>query len=311
MMNNKTGLYLAPMEEVTGYTFRNTLANCFGYVDKYFTPFVTPNQNKILKTKEGRELIPEHNKGLKVVPQILTNSAEGFNDLAAYIVSLGYDEINVNCGCPSGTVVKKKKGSGILRDTELLDEFLEGIFAKRVVDRISVKTRLAYEDPEDFKELLAIFNKYPIDELIIHARVGKDMYNGKPRLEEYAYGVKNSLNEVCYNGDINCQADFNEIVQAYAGTKAVMIGRGAVKNPAIFREIRTGQKATRIEMQEFINQLYDNYVADFGAGNALFKMKEVWSYFSTNFTDIEKPLKLIRKTKEPTEYLIAVKEIFS
>ena len=154
-------LYLAPMEEITGYVYRNTLNKCFGGVDKYFTPFVTPNQNKILKTREGRELIPEHNEGLNVVPQILTNNAEHFLEMYdETLSSLGYKEINFNFGCPSNTVVKKNKGSGIFRDLYLLDDFLKETFdgLKDADVKVSVKTRIGIFDDEDFPDILNIYN---------------------------------------------------------------------------------------------------------------------------------------------------------
>lgn len=306
-------LYLAPMEEITGYVFRNVLSKHFPFVDKYFTPFISPNQNKILKTREGRELIPEHNKGLNVVPQMLTNNAEHFNDLAKIFVELGYTEINLNCGCPSNTVAKKYKGSGILRDTDLLDRFLDGVFegeGKNVT--VSVKTRLGYSEDAYFDEILEIYNKYPISELIIHPRIQKDFYQGKPRMDKFEYAVGHSNLSLCYNGDIFSKENYEDIKSKYDGKiDSVMIGRGAVFNPAIFREIKNGEKATKSELQDYIEELYEVYCHEFGAKDGLFKMKEVWHYFKDNFSDIDKEIKSIRKTSEPSEYKSIVRAIFS
>ena len=302
-------LYLAPMEEVTGYTFRNTISKVFGGVDKYFTPFITPNQNKLLKTKEGRELVPAHNEGLKVVPQLLSGNGRDIVDILPYIRELGYDEVNLNFGCPSGTVVKKYKGSGILRDTERLEELLDAVFAYEAHGTISVKTRLAYDNPEEFEGILAIYNKYPISELIIHARVGTDMYKGNVRMEDFLYAYDNTKLRLCYNGDISNIRDYKNITEKCPNVN-IMIGRGAVRDPGIFRNIRNGGVTTAEELFRFHTELGDSYCRDFGTNNALFKMKEVWNYMSDNFRNIDKELKIIRKTKSYEEYNCAAERIF-
>lgn len=317
-------LYLAPMEEVTTYIFRNALNKHFGYVDKYFTPFVTPNQNKILKTKEGREIVPEHNEGLNVVPQVLTNNAEQFNELAETLRELGYKEINLNFGCPSNTVVKKYRGSGILRDTLLLDEFLKGIYIDKNADlKISVKTRVGYTTDEFFDEILNIYEKYPMEELIIHPRIQKDFYSGLPRMEKFDAAYSYCKNSLCYNGNIFSVNDFQRINKNYSKIKAVMIGRGAISNPGLFREIRTGQKMTDEELYNFIDELYLNYANAFSPKDGLFKMKEVWSYLISYLDkkilddnnivpiDISKEIRVIRKTTEISEYKDAVRRIFN
>lgn len=310
-------LYLAPMEEITGFVYRNTLDKHFGCVDKYFTPFVTPNQNKILKTREGRELIPEHNKGLNVVPQILTNNSEHFNELADYIESLGYKEININCGCPSNTVVKKSKGSGILRDPFLLDRFLDGVFSHDTGLAISVKTRVGYLDDEDFDDIMKIYNKYPMKELIVHPRTQKDFYKGSPRMEKFDYAYNNASMELSYNGNIFSLKDYENIVNKYPKITSVMIGRGAIMNPDIFAYIKNGKRADNKALQAFVNELFENYSLEFGKIDGLYKLKEFWSYFQEYFMEkvdkniLDKQLKQIRKTKDPVEYKNAVNIIFS
>ena len=320
-------LYLAPMEEITGYVFRNTLEKHFGGVDKYYTPFVSPNQNKILKTRAGREMDPVHNAGKETVIQTLTNSGEHFNEFAKLVAELGYREINFNCGCPSNTVVKKRKGSGILRDTDLLDEVLERIFhgddsiQKAIPDmKISVKTRLGVNEDDEFEDILKVYAKYPISELTIHGRVQKDFYKGKSRLEGIIYAIKNVDIPVVYNGDIFSVGDYSNLFEeiAKAGINnisqddiPVMIGRGAVRNPGIFREIKTGQKTTREELRLFVDDLYKTYQTDYSEVDAICKLKEVWVYMSDMFRDIDSPLKDLRKSKIAAEYKAAVNEIFS
>lgn len=310
-------LYLAPMEEVTGYVFRNVLNRHFGGVDKFFTPFISPNQNKIMKTRDGREIIPEHNKGLNVAVQILTNNAPEFNELARFLYDTGYREINLNMGCPSGTVVKKGRGSGILKDTYDLEKFLDGVFnapdsAYLACDglQISVKTRLGYDTDALIEDIMEVYNSFPISELTVHARIRSDFYDGEPRMEAFKTALSMSKCPVCYNGNIFTVKDYETLLST-TSADAVMIGRGAVKNPGIFREIKTGRKTDRHELDDFIVDLYDVYSAEFGEKDGIFKMKEAWSYFCENYEDSAKVFKKIRKCTSPADYRNAVREIIS
>lgn len=120
--------YLAPMEGITGYIYRNTYERFFHNIDKYFTPFIVANKGLSLKTRELRDVLPENNKGMNIVPQILTNDSESFVNTTKKLQQLGYNEVNLNLGCPAGTVVKKNRGSGFLAKREDLDIFLDEIY---------------------------------------------------------------------------------------------------------------------------------------------------------------------------------------
>lgn len=311
-----TKLYLAPMEELTGYVFRNTISRHFGYIDKFYTPFISPD-NRIMKTRTGRELIRANNEGLPVVPQLLTNDPELFNGAAKLIADMGYEEININFGCPSNTVASKFKGSGILRAPEIMDRFLDGVFNSResILNsykdmRISVKTRVGYNDTSDFSEVVRILNRYPLYELIVHPRVKKDLYLGKPRMEMFEYALDNSVAGLSYNGDVCSVKDYEHISEKYKDRiNGIMIGRAAVANPGIFRQIRTGEKMTKTELYDFLQELYEYYKADYTPENALSKLKEVWSY-TAKLIDDEKErsrvLKSVIKAKNESEYKDAI-----
>lgn len=170
--------------------------------------------------------MPENNKGINLVPQILTNDSEGFILTAKKLKDLGYDEINLNLGCPSGTVVGKKRGSGFLAHREELDKFLEEIF--KIDDmKISIKTRLGMDKPEEFYELIKIYNKYPMEELIIHPRTRQDFYGNKPNLEVFKDAISLSKNPVCYNGDIFTLEDHNKLIETFKEVDKIMLGRGS------------------------------------------------------------------------------------
>ena len=175
--------YLAPLEGITGYIYRNALHDFYGTgIDKYFMPFLAPHTKRSFNAKEKNDILPEHNKDLYAVPQILTNNASDFLRIEKDLRALGYEEININLGCPSGTVVSKGRGAGFLAKKDELDAFLEEIFEK-TEGKISLKTRIGVEEPEEFYELLEIYNQYPLEELIIHPRVQKELYQGKPHRE--------------------------------------------------------------------------------------------------------------------------------
>ena len=196
-------IYLAPMEGVTTFVYRNAHAAVYGPLDKYFTPFLEPHEKRSMKTKERNEVLSEHNQGLDLVPQILTNHAEGFLELAETLQDMGYGELNLNLGCPSKTVVTRGKGSGFLASPEKLDRFFDRVYKGLPGEmKLSVKTRIGMEADEEFAELLAIYNRYPLEELIIHPRLQKDYYKNSPRREAFRYALRESKAPLCYNGDL-------------------------------------------------------------------------------------------------------------
>lgn len=313
----KIQFYLAPMEEVTGYVYRNVYHTMFGDMDKYFTPFIAPTKKKILKTRERKEVAPEHNKGMYVVPQILTNDAEQFLDTCNMLTELGYHEVNLNLGCPAATVVSKRKGSGFLDDPGKLDRFFETIFEEmsRLPEEkkfcISIKTRIGMEFPEEFEDILKVYNRYPLSEIIIHPRLQKDYYNNHPNLEVFAEALEQCVHPVCYNGDIFTKEDYETLHRRFPAVERIMIGRGAVANPGLLREIQTDQPITAEELKEYHDRLYAGYREALNSEkDALFKMKEVWFYLGKMFPEAEKTLKKVKKANKPEEYQEAVRRVF-
>lgn len=316
--------YLAPLEGITGYLYRNAIHDYYGQgVDKYFTPFLTPHTKCSFNAKELKDITPEHNQGMYTVPQVLTNSAEDFLRIEKDLRELGYEEININLGCPSGTVASKGRGAGFLAEPKKLDCFLEEIFSKTNA-RVSLKTRIGIDDPEDFYELLDIYNKYPVEELIIHPRILREYYKGIPHWEIFEYAVKNSKNSLCYNGDIFSVGDYQrlqeELLQPNAKhkVKAVMLGRGVLQNPALIEQLFLYEHEgmdkpvfDKARFKEFHDRLRNDYMTQMsGDMNVLYKMKELWFYMITLFPEQEKVLKKIKKAKKLVEYDAAIRELF-
>lgn len=302
--------YLAPMEGITGHIYRNSYEKYFHNIDKYFTPFIVPNQSVSLKTKELKDLLPQNNKGLNIVPQILTNNAEGFILTANKLKKLGYEEINLNLGCPSGTVVSKKRGSGFLAYPEELDKFLDEIYK---IDnmKISIKTRLGKERADEFYKLIEIYNKYPLEELIIHPRTREDFYGNTPNLEVFKDALKLSKHSICYNGDIFTLNSYNKIINEFPEVNKVMLGRGILANPGLIGEIKNNEFANKEIIKMFHDEIFENYTILLNEDkNAMYRMKELWGYMSHIFTNNKKYYKKIKKAQKAIDYKNAVNSLF-
>ncbi|AVQ39248.1 diguanylate cyclase [Clostridium botulinum] len=302
--------YLAPMEGITGYIYRNSYEKFFHNIDKYFTPFIVPNKSTSLKTKELRDILPENNKGMNIVPQILTNDSEGFIITARKLQQLGYNEINLNLGCPAGTVVSKNRGSGFLAKREELDIFLDEIF--KIDDmKISIKTRIGKDSPEEFYELIKIYNKYPIEELIIHPRTQKDFYGHKPDLDVFKDALSLSSNPICYNGDIFSASDYNRLIKTFPKVKTIMLGRGILANPGLINEIKNNTTIDKEVLKEFHDEILNKYIELYNEDrNALFRMKELWGYMIHIFSNNKKYAKKIKKAQKLNCYNSAVLSLF-
>ncbi len=302
--------YFAPMEGLTGYIYRNAHHDIFNNVDKYFSPFIVANQSESFKTREINDILPENNQGLVLVPQLLTNNAVDFIHTSKKIKQLGYHEVNLNLGCPSGTVVSKNKGSGFLAKRDELDQFLDEIFTASVT-KISIKTRLGKEQPEEFYEIIKIFNKYPISELIIHPRIQKDFYKNKPNLEMFKEALILSKNPVCYNGDLFNIQNIQDFTYDFPNVDTLMLGRGLITNPGLIGSVTDGIKMDKQLLKEFHDRIYEDYKKVlFGDRNVLFKMKEIWTYMILMFSDNAKYKKKIKKAEKLCDYEEAVASLF-
>ena len=300
--------YLAPMEGLTTYNFRTNWNHCYGGMDKYFTPFIS---NRHMNSRERNDVLPEHNVGMYTVPQILTNKAEEFLSLAEQLAGYGYHEVNLNLGCPSGTVTAKGKGSGFLAHPNELAAFFDEVFSKNPLP-VSVKTRLGYETPEEFAALLDLYNRYPIACLTVHPRVRKEKYRGPVHLDVFADALANSRNPVCYNGDLRTVGEVRSLEDRFPEVTHVMIGRGLVADPALARKLRGGNGTNRTELTEFLSALYQGYT-DFYQGQvptAAQRMREVWFYLIHLFEDTERLNRPMRRFRTPGEYEAAEAAIF-
>lgn len=255
-------LYLAPLEGITGYVYRQAYHACYEDADKYFTPFLAPHTKRSFNARERNDLIPEHNTGMYTVPQVLSKSGEDVAAIAEELKAFGYQEININAGCPSGTVVSKGRGAGLLDDERALLHFLDEMFEKTDAE-ISIKTRLGMEYPDEFEGILKIYNRFPIKELILHPRVREDYYKNKPDWTMVEYALEYSSNPLVYNGDIFTVEDYERFTERFPTIDAIMLGRGVIRDPALIEKIRSGGVIDRaVELKRlyaFHNKLVAGY----------------------------------------------------
>ncbi len=310
-------IYFAPLEGITTYPYRNLHHKYFVGVEKYFTPFLAPGPEQGMSVKEMRDVLPENNAGVPVVPQILTNRAGDFLLAAKKLAEMGYREINLNLGCPSGTVTAKKKGSGFLLYPDDLDLFFEEVFSDASVRneefKVSVKTRIGKNEVEEWPEIMAVYNRYPISELTVHPRIQKEFYKGVPHLDVFADILKESRNPVVYNGDLFTVEHMKKFQEKFPTVETVMIGRGLIRNPALAELIEKKEcGAIMPRIRAFHDEIFEYYRETMsGDRNLLFRMKDLWSYMLAEVPDSEKLAKKIRKSQHVPEYLAAVDEAFA
>jgi len=296
----------APMEGLTDSIYRKAHHAHFSGVTRYYMPFISPTVHRTLTPREARELPKADSVLFDAVPQLLTKVAEDFLWAAGVCRDLGYQEVNLNLGCPSGTVTAKGKGAGMLRDLDHLRAFLDGIYDAAPLP-ISVKTRLGYEAPEEFPTILDILNDYPICELTVHPRVRMDFYNGSVNMDAFRYCLEHSKAPVCYNGNLCSIIQIEAFQKEYPQVNSLMIGRGLIGDPGMLMPGGT----TAAALEAFMDTLLEEYQIAFGsARNAMFRLKENWHLLLYRFDGSEKLGKRLRKTTDLSEYKQIAHEIF-
>ena len=301
--------YLAPLEGITTYTFRSVFHAHYGGMEKYFTPFIASTN---LSSRERNDILPEHNEGQTTIPQILAGRSEDFLKIAASIAKYGYDTVNLNLGCPAPTVVTRRRGSGMLADPDGLRGFLEDIF-QHCPMKISIKTRIGIASEEEWEPILEVFKDFPMEELIIHPRFQKQGYGGKVNTESFLRAQRRFSFPICYNGDITSidesSTDYGSLgwLKSFSPTtESVMLGRGLLMDPGMVSGENTPEN-----FRAFHEDLLSGYTKIMsGDANTLFKMKDLWTFFSTGFEDSDKYLKAIRKATRISQYEIAVNNLF-
>ena len=298
---------LAPMEGVTDAPYRRVHHRLFGGVEKYYIPFITPSIHKVFTTRDLRNIAPENNAGVPVIPQLLTRDAELFLWAAKELADLGYDEVNLNTGCPSGTVTAKGRGAGMLKDLAALEAFLDAVFAASPLP-ISIKTRIGFESTEEWGPILTLLKSYPVKELTIHPRTRNEYYKGEVHFGCFEAALDAGL-PLVFNGNLFSTADCTAL-QEKCPDMPMMIGRGLIANPALGRQLHGGTPATHAELRHYHDTLLDEYSREYPQDTVHSRMREHMKYLSSCFEGSGKALKAIRKST-PKTYPEAAAQLFA
>jgi len=307
-------IYQAPLQGATDFDFRKALAESFGGIDKYFIPYLSYGKGREIKKSQLREVFPENNGMLPVVPQVLFSDHAELFDLVSILIDYGYEEINLNLGCPYPMATNKGRGAAWLEKPEALSEILQQLYAKGFPAKFSVKMRAGMTDDQDAKAIFRVLNQFPLEEVIFHPRTASQMYDGKANPQLFAEAISAVKHPMVYNGDIFSITDFQELQTLLPEQNSWMIGRGLLKNPALAAQLK-GEvfepKSLRIKMREFHDQLLEGYSARLqGDGHIVMKMSQFWAYFSQSFENPHKAMKLVKKSSSLLKYNAAVTEIF-
>lgn len=303
-------VWFAPLEGTTDAIYRRVHHACFSGVEKYYIPFISPTQNLSFAARELNAISPEVNEGVPVVPQLLGKNAGHLLWAVRELQAMGYTEVNLNLGCPSGTVTAKGKGSGLLREPETLEAFLDELFAGASLP-ISIKTRIGYASAEEWPRLLELLDRYPVKELIIHPRTREDFYQGPLHPETFALARERMHCPLVYNGDLFTLEDCRQLAVECPELTAAMIGRGLLANPAMAQELHGGEGLTIAALREFHDRLCDAYAQRYQPDQVHCRLREVMKYMACCFEGAQKPRKAIRKAanlrahKEAVDWLLA------
>lgn len=310
-----TTLLSSPLQGFTDFRFRNAFHHYFGGIDTFYAPYIRLDGKLIIKSSYQRDLQLENNNTLEVIPQVMTNDADGFLFVVKYIQSLGYKELNWNLGCPYPMVTKQGMGSGLICEPTKIDHILQRVHNETDVI-VSMKMRMGYETPEEILDVFPILDNYPIKNIAIHARIGKQLYKGGVNLDAFQKCVDSTKHKLYYNGDITSVAKFREMQERFPSIDHFMIGRGLIADPFLPNMIKnktTEYPANRWQIfKEFHDTIYQDYDAALSGPTPIkMKMLGFWEYFSQSFSNPQKTYKKIKKAGSPRNYIQAVAEILN
>jgi len=313
-MNSISTLLSSPLQGFTDFRFRNAFHKYFGGIDTFYSPYIKLNGKLVVKGSYERDILPENNTTLEVIPQIITNDAEEFLFVANYVQQLGYKELNWNLGCPYPMVAKCGMGSGLISNTSQIEHILKRVHNETDII-VSMKMRMGYESPTEILDVFPILEQYPIKNIAIHARIGKQLYKGGVDLDAFQKCLEHSNQKIYYNGDITSVIKFKELQERFPQIDHWMIGRGLIADPflpSMIKNNTTEYPKNRLEIFEaFHDEIYKEYDAYLSGPTPIrMKMLGFWEYFSESFSNPQKTFKKIKKAGNSKNYEIAVKEIF-
>lgn len=308
-------LSLAPFQGITDVVYRNVFKKHFSGIDKFYTPFFTGIQKDNSKSLRGEEISPEFNDVKTVVPQILSNTAEEIVRFASQCKSMGYPEFNLNMGCPFPRVANKTRGCGLMADPNRTIKMLSDVFDGIDGINFSIKCRLGYYNDEEINAFIETFNSLPFSEIIVHPRIGKQMYTGEASIEKFVQLIPLINKPLVYNGDIFTTDRYNTVLSSLSSlSSAIMLGRGLLTNPFLAEEIKDidNQQDKKQRLHNFVVDLYINRLHHAGGSPKIIgSMKELWKYMMNIFDDPQNVWRKVKKVNHLDEYEDAVEKVFN
>ena len=301
------------MRGITTMHYRQAFVRHFQGLDAEMAPFISTVNGEKINPRLLKDVLPENNSGLPLIPQLIGNKADDFVQMATALHDLGYDEINWNLGCPHKPIRRKRRGSGLLPHPGLVDAML-GQTCERSPCRISVKVRLGVADKSELTKLIPVLNRHPLSEVVVHPRTAEQMYTGTVDLDAFEEAFQALEHPVCYNGDIGSLAFFQTLEKRFPEVGRFMLGRGLLANPFLCEEIKNiPSRANRIErIGDFHDELVSRYEAVLhGDHPVLGKMKEFWTYQATHLSNGRKMFKKLKKSQHLATYKAIVREFLA
>lgn len=314
-MTQKTNIiYQAPLQGFTDFTYRNVFHEVYGGVTKYFIPYLSYGKGKEIKKSQLKEIIPENNKALPAIPQVLFSDSTELFELVDILIDNGYREINLNLGCPYPMATNRGRGAAWLEKPAALQEILNELFDKGFQSKFSVKMRAGMTNPQDAQQVFEVLNQFPLEEIIFHPRTAKQMYDGKGDPTLFAQAISMVKHPLVYNGDIFSETDLSELIAFLPDQHKWMTGRGLLMDPSLALRLNglvMDEKLRKQKLKEFHDQLFEKYSQRLqGSGHVLARMNQFWSYFCQSFENPHKAMKLVKKSSNILKYNAAVVEIF-
>lgn len=306
-------LLSSPLQGFTDFRFRNAFHKYFGGIDTFYSPYIRLNGTFAIKPAYDRDLLIKNNNTLEVIPQIMTNDADEFLFVAKYVQELGYKELNWNLGCPYPMVINRGMGSGLICEPQKIKSILDRVHSESDII-VSMKMRMGYENSEEILDVLPILDTFPIKNIAIHARIGKQLYKGGVDLDAFQRCLDQTKQKVYYNGDITSVTKYREMVDRFPSIDHWMIGRGLIADPFLPSMIKANTTEYPEDRVEIFSKFHDTLFHEFetalsGQKHIALKMLSYWEYFSSTFENPHKVLKKIKKSKTTDAYYDAVKEI--
>jgi len=308
-------LILAPLRGVTDAVFRTVYARHFGGFDVALAPFVTTVKGEGMARSHVRDLLPENNPLLPVVPQVIGKDPAELVNAVNALGELGYDEVNWNLGCPFVKVTRKGRGSGLVAHPDQIVSILEYVLP-RIDVVFSLKLRLGVTSPAEIEPLLPLLDRFTPGSITIHPRTADQMYGGTVRLDAFERCMALTSLPLIFNGDIRTVDTFAKLKNRFGErVNGWMIGRGAVQNPFLVPALRGEHTPTRVQqltrLNEFHRDLFESYRSVLpGPGALLGRLKEIWGLFGMSFAGAERDIRRLCRTQSVGAYERAVERVF-